>query len=85
MSKKATFVLDEHMVLEVKEVVGEGLFKSMNAFVEAAIRDELAKIKKERIRKAFMEASKDRLFFRTSKPLKGILSLRTLMREQSEL
>lgn len=62
MSKKATFVLDEHMVLEVKEVVGEGLFKSMNAFVEAAIRDELAKIKKERIRKAFMEASKDRLF-----------------------
>lgn len=62
MGKKATFVLDEHIILKAKEVVNKGRFKSMNAFVEAAIKDELEKIDKEKIKAAFIEASKDPLF-----------------------
>lgn len=62
MGKKATFVLDEEVMAEAKEIIERGLFKSMNAFVETAIRDELERIKKERIRDAIIEASKDPLF-----------------------
>ncbi len=62
MGKKATFVLDEQVMTEAKQIVEKGLFKSMNSFVESAIRDEIEKIKKERIRKAIIEASKDTMF-----------------------
>lgn len=62
MGKKATFVLDEQMMTEAKKIVEKGLYKSMNAFVEYAIKDELEKIKKEQIREAIIEASKDPLF-----------------------
>ena len=62
MGKKATFILSEEIVRQAKEMVEKGLFKSMNAFVESAIKDELEKIRKERIKKAIIEASKDPLF-----------------------
>lgn len=62
MGKKATFVLDEQVMTEAKQIVEKGFFKSMNSFVESAIRDEIEKIKKERIRKAIIEASKDTMF-----------------------
>ncbi len=62
MGKKATFVLDEQMMAEAKEIIERGLFKSMNAFVETAIKDEIERIKKERIREAIIEASNDPLF-----------------------
>jgi Arc/MetJ-type ribon-helix-helix transcriptional regulator len=62
MGKKATFVLDEQIMLKAKEVVNKGFFKSMNAFVETAIRDELERIEKENIKAAIIEASKDPLF-----------------------
>ncbi|MEW6410596.1 MAG: hypothetical protein AB1488_10900 [Nitrospirota bacterium] len=62
MGKKATFVLDEQIMKQAKEIVEKGLFKSMNAFVESAIKDEVEKIKKERIREAIIEASSDPLF-----------------------
>lgn len=62
MGKKATFVLDEQIMAEAKEIVGKGLFKSVNAFVESAIKDEIEKIKKERIKEAIIEASKDPMF-----------------------
>lgn len=62
MRKKATFVLDEGIIEEVKGVVKKGLFKSMNAFVESAIKDELERIKKETIKKAIVEASRDTMF-----------------------
>lgn len=62
MGKKATFILDEQVFAQAKEIVEKGLFKSMNAFVESAMKEELEKIKKERIKKAFIEASKDPLF-----------------------
>lgn len=62
MGKKATFVLNEQAMAEAKEIIERGFFKSMNAFVETAIKDELEKIKKEEIREAIIEASNDPLF-----------------------
>ncbi len=62
MGKKATFVLDERIMEQAKEVVEKGLFKSMNAFVETALKDEIERIKKEQIRAAIISASKDPLF-----------------------
>lgn len=62
MGKKATFVLDEQIMSEAKEIIEKGLFKSMNAFVESAIKDEIEKIKKKQIREAIIEASKDPMF-----------------------
>lgn len=62
MGKKSTFVLDEQLMTEARQIIDRGFFKSMNSFVEIAIRDEIAKINKERIRDALVEASKDPLF-----------------------
>jgi hypothetical protein len=47
---------------EAKKIVEKGLYKSMNAFVETAMKDEIEKNKKELIRAAIIEASKDPLF-----------------------
>ena len=62
MVKKATFVLDAQVMAEAKMLVEKGVYKSMNAFVESAIRDEIEKNKRELIRAAIIEASKDPLF-----------------------
>jgi Arc/MetJ-type ribon-helix-helix transcriptional regulator len=62
MGKKATFLLDEQTIKLAKEYVEEGHFKSMNAFVKTAIKDELDAIKKEQIRKEIMQASNDPMF-----------------------
>lgn len=69
MGKKATFVLDEQVMAEAKEIVGKGLFKSMNVFVETAIKDEVEKIKREQIRAAIMAAAKDPLFLEDIKEI----------------
>lgn len=62
MGKKATFVLDERVMAEAKEIVGKGFFKSMNVFVETAVKNEIEKIKKEQIRTAIRAAAQDPLF-----------------------
>lgn len=62
MGKKATYVIDESTLDQVKEVVGKGLYKSMNAFVETAIKDELEKIKQEELQEAILKAGQDPLF-----------------------
>ena len=62
MGKKATFVLNETVIAQAKEIVEKGVFKSMNAFVESAIKDEIESIKKDNIRQAIIRASKDPLF-----------------------
>jgi len=59
---KATFILDEEIMEKGRALVKEKRFKSMNAFVEKAVRDELAALGKEEIKKALLEASKDPLF-----------------------
>jgi len=62
MKKKTTFALDEGIIEQAKEIVGNGTFKSMNAFVETAIKDELVSINKERIKSAIEDAAEDSLF-----------------------
>ena len=62
METKATFMLDEKIMNQAKEVVEKGLFLSMNDFVETAIKDELERIEKNEIKRAIIEASKDDLF-----------------------
>lgn len=62
MKKKTTFVLDEGIIGQAREIVEKGTFKSMNAFVETAIKDELVSINKERIKAAIKDAAKDPLF-----------------------
>jgi hypothetical protein len=62
MGIKATFVIDEEIMEKGRALVREKRFKSMNAFVEKAIRDELTALGKEEIKKSMMEASRDPLF-----------------------
>jgi Arc/MetJ-type ribon-helix-helix transcriptional regulator len=62
MSSKTTFVIKDDIIIQVKEAVKEGYFKSLTSFVENAIKSELEKIKKEKIKKEILEASKDPLF-----------------------
>ncbi len=62
MGIKATFILDDEIMKKGRALVREKRFKSMNAFVEKAIRDKLDALDKEEIKKALLEASKDPLF-----------------------
>ena len=62
MGKKATFMLDEQMMKLAKEYVEKGHFRSMNALVETAIKDELDAIKKDQIRKEIVQAGRDPMF-----------------------
>ena len=71
MGKKATFVFDDHIMAEVKKIVDKGLFKSMNAFVETAIKDELERLKKEQIREALRDAANDPLFLADIKEIEN--------------
>jgi hypothetical protein len=54
--------LEKIQLEKERGLVREKRFKSMNAFVEKAIRDELTALGKEEIKKALLEASKDPLF-----------------------
>jgi Arc/MetJ-type ribon-helix-helix transcriptional regulator len=62
MARKATFVINDDLLLQAKEIVEAGKFKSLNAFIETAVKDELDRIKKEQIRHEIIEASQDPLF-----------------------
>ena len=62
MGKKATFILDDQVFAQAKELVEGGLFKSMNAFVESAVKDEIEKVRREQIKEAIVQASTDPLF-----------------------
>jgi len=57
MGKKATFVIDEAVLEEAKTVVETKRFKSLNSFVEKAIKDKIRIIRREEIKKALVEAS----------------------------
>ena len=62
MGVKTTFILDEEIMERGRSLVRDRQFKSMNAFVEKAIRDELAVLEKEKIKRALQKANKDPLF-----------------------
>jgi len=62
MGIKATFVLDEKVFSQAKELVEEGLVKSMSNLVETALKNEIILLKTEKIRQEIIAASKDPLF-----------------------
>lgn len=62
MSPKTTFVIKDEIIMQVKEAVKEGYYKSMTSFVENALKNKLEDLKKEKIRKEILKASKDPLF-----------------------
>jgi len=62
MNRKTTFVIKDEIVMQVKEAVNGGLYKSMTDFVEDAIKSKLDNLEKEKIREEILKASKDPLF-----------------------
>ena len=62
MSQKTTFVIKDKIIMQVKEAVKEGYYKSMTDFVENAIKDKLEDIKKEKIKEEILKAGNDPLF-----------------------
>jgi len=62
MGKKATFVIDQAVLEEAKSIVETKRFKSLNRFVEEAIKGEIERIRKGEIEKAIHEASQDPIF-----------------------
>jgi len=62
MGSKTTFVIKDELIMQVKEAVKYGYYKSLTSFVENALKNELIALKKAKIRKEIIEASKDPLF-----------------------
>lgn len=62
MSVKATFVIDDGVLQDAREFVKNNHLKSLSAFVERSIREELARMRQEKIRNALLSAGSDQLF-----------------------
>jgi hypothetical protein len=62
MSVKATFVIDDDVLQDAREFVKKNHLKSLSAFVERSIREELTRMRQEKIRSALLSAGDDRLF-----------------------
>ncbi|MDO9579216.1 MAG: hypothetical protein Q7J06_01405 [Bacteroidales bacterium] len=62
MSPKTTFIIKEEIIMQVREAVKAGQYNSMTSFVESALKSEIEKLKKEKIKKELEAASKDPLF-----------------------
>lgn len=62
MQKKTTFAIDQAILEEAKAIVETRGFKSLNSFVEKAIKDVVERVQREEIKKAILEAGRDPLF-----------------------
>jgi hypothetical protein len=62
MSVKATFAIDDVALFEARECVKENRIKSLSAFVERAIREEVRRMRQEKIRSVLLSAGNDPLF-----------------------
>jgi hypothetical protein len=62
MSIKATFAIDDGVLQDAREFVKKNHLKSLSAFVERSIREELMRMKQENIRNALLSAGNDPLF-----------------------
>lgn len=62
MSVKATFVIDDGVLQDAREFVKNNHLKSLSAFVERSIREELARMRQEKIKNALLSAGSDQLF-----------------------
>lgn len=60
--KKATFSLKWILLQQAKELVDEGVYKSLNQFIETALQKAVDEEKKKKAIADLKEASKDRLF-----------------------
>ena len=60
--RKSTFFLSEDLLAEIKEIVPLKGLRSQNALVEEAIRDYIARVRQENLRKQYLEASRDPQF-----------------------
>ncbi|NJD36724.1 MAG: hypothetical protein FIA89_00140 [Geobacter sp.] len=59
---KATFAIDDRVLQEARDFVKTNQIKSLSAFVERSIREELARMRQEKIRTALLSAGSDPLF-----------------------
>ena len=62
MPLKATFVIDDHVLEDAREYVKTNHLKSLSGFVERAMREELKRMRQEKIRAALLAAGNDPLF-----------------------
>jgi hypothetical protein len=62
MSVKATFAIDDGVLQDAREFVKKNNLKSLSAFVERSIREELMRMRQEKIRSALLSARNDPLF-----------------------
>jgi len=62
MGSKTTFVIKDEIIMQVKEAVREGYCKSITSFVEDALKSKLETLRKEKVLKEIIKASKDPLF-----------------------
>jgi len=62
MSVKATFALDDEVLRDAREFVKKNHLKSLSAFVERAIREELSRMRQQKIKSALLSAGNDPLF-----------------------
>ncbi len=69
--KKATFLLTPKLLDELKAIVRENSFPSINAFVEQALSELIQRVQREQRRQAFAEASGDPLFLADLKAVGG--------------
>ena len=60
--RKATFALDETVLEHAKAIVRKTDYRSLNAFVEAAIVEMINRYRKEEIKRQLSAASRDPLF-----------------------
>ena len=61
-SQKATFLLSKEVLEEVKQLVEQGGARSLNAFVELALEEQIRRFQRAQIDRAIQEASQDPLF-----------------------
>ena len=62
MSVKATFAIDDGVLQDAREYVKKNHLKSLSSFVERSIREELSRMRQEKIRSALLSAGDDPLF-----------------------
>ena len=62
MSVKATFAIDDTVLHDAREYVKINHLKSLSAFVERSIREELIRMRQEKIRSDLLSAGNDPLF-----------------------
>jgi hypothetical protein len=61
MPPKVTFIIDAYVLEDAREYVKANQLKSLSAFVERAIREELKRMRQEKIRTALLAAGNDSL------------------------